>query len=304
MKQSRLYVISSVFILCVILLISQTKVNSNPGQPPAGYTNDPDPSGALTCATSGCHSGTPVSDSTKFTVKMGLFSAGTGAQTDVVSGLTTYFADSTYYITVTGNANAARYGFELTIVDAAASPGNMAGTIALTNTGNTTLGTYQPSGSTVRQYAGHKNASTTRVWTFKWTAPSTGRGPLTIYYCGMNANNNGGTSGDLVYKSTRVIAEAPLVSGIAKVPDNLSDLKAYPTLFNNDITLSFTMERNAKVEAELVALNGTVVSKLMEEEIASGSFSRSFQTQDLAAGIYLVKVHAGNNTLIDKVVKL
>ena len=64
------------------------------------------------------------------------------------------------------------------------------------------------------------------------------------------------------------------------------------------------MESNAKVEAELVAMNGTVVSKLMEEEVVSGSFSRSFQTHDLAAGIYLVRVHAGNNTLIDKVVKL
>ena len=303
MKQMRVLT-GSVFLLFAFLLISQTKVTSHPAQPDAGYVNDPDPAGALTCASSGCHSGTAISDSTTFTVKMGLFSAGAGAQSNVVSSLTTYYADSVYYMTVTGTGTAPRYGFELTVVDGVSTPGNMAGTIALTNTNNTTIGTYQPSGSTVRQYAGHKNAGTTKVWTFKWTAPHTGLGPLTIYYCGMNANNNGGTSGDAVYKSTRVIAEASLVSGVQNIDSKLSSLSVYPTAFNNAFNLAFNLVQTAQVKVELINLNGSVVSELMNEETASGSFNRSFATDEIAAGVYLVRIQTGNASVVRKIVKL
>jgi len=303
MQQPRLLSISAIFLLVTVLFISQTKLISHPQQPDPGYVNDPDPGGALTCASSGCHSGTAIADSTMFTVKMGLFSAGTGAQTNVVSGLTTYYADSAYYVTVTGTGNAPRYGFELTVVDNAASPGNMAGVIA--NIGNTiTIGTYQPSGSTLRQYAGHKNASTTKVWTFKWTAPHTGVGPLTIYYCGMNSNSNNGTSGDVVYKSTRVIAEASLVSGIEGIESKLSSLLIYPSIFNSDFNLAFNLNQNSQVKAALITLNGTLVSQLMNEQISSGSFNRSFQIPDLAAGVYLVKLQIGNSAVVKKIVKL
>ena len=82
----RFFTLSSVFLVFFFVLFNKIKLTSNPQQPPAGYANDPDPSGALTCANNGCHSGNPVADSTKFSVKMCPVSAGTGALTNVVSG--------------------------------------------------------------------------------------------------------------------------------------------------------------------------------------------------------------------------
>lgn len=304
MKQKRLLTISSIFVLVVFTFVSQTKLNSHPTAPDAGYVNDPDPAGALTCANSGCHGGTAIADSTMFTVQMGLFSAGTGAQANVVSGLTTYQADSSYYMTVTGNGTAPRYGFELTVIDNAPTPGNMAGNIVLTNTANTTLGTYTPSGSTQRKYAGHKNANTTKTWTFKWVAPHTGLGPLTIYYCGMNSNNNGNTSGDLVYKSTRVIREGSPATGINEnAATTFSGLHVFPTVFSNELQLSFDLKETAPVMAEVMSMNGQLVKTLLNETINEGSFQNSYNMADLPAGIYLVKMQTGNALVVKKVVK-
>lgn len=300
----RFFTLGSAFLFFFFILFNQTKLISHPNQPDAGYVNDPDPGGALTCATSGCHSGTAIADSTKFTVSMGLFSAGSGAQTDVTSGVTTYYADSVYYMTVTGNGTSNKYGFELTVVDNAASPGNMAGVIALTNTATTTLGTYQPSGSTMRQYAGHKNASTIKTWTFKWTAPHTNLGPLTIYYCGMNSNGNNSSSGDIVYKSTRVIAEAtPVVNGIENIQSKVNFFHLSPPVFTGDLQLSFDLKQNSDVSAQLISLNGEVVKTLINETISSGIYQSNFDLSNLSAGLYLVRLNIGNSSTVQKIVK-
>jgi hypothetical protein len=299
----RLFTLSTAFLVFFFVMFNQTKVTSNPQQPPAGYANDPDPAGALTCATSGCHSGSPVADSTKFSVKMCLASAGNGALTNVVSGLTTYQADSVYYMSVTANATSGRYGFELTVVDASATPGNMAGSFTLVNTTTTTTGTYQPSGSTVRTYVGHKNANTTNSWTFKWTAPATGKGPLTIYYVGMNSNNNGNTSGDLVYNATKVIAEEIPSTGIVDISSKMNYVNVFPTIFNNNLQLNFDLKESETVKAELISLNGQVIETMLNQHISAGTYSNSFETNGLSAGVYLVRITAGNAASVIKVVK-
>ncbi len=298
MKSRRLLTINSIFILAVVLIVSQMKLSSNPNQPPAGYTNDPDPSGSLTCANSGCHSGSPIADSTKFTLQMGLFSAGTGAQNVVVSGTTTYQADSVYYMTVTGTGSGFRYGFELTVVDAAPTPGNMAGTLAVINTTTTKIGTYQPSGSTLRQYMGHKNATTaTKTWTFKWTAPHTGVGPLTVYYVGMNANNNGNEVGDLVYNATKVISEQlPTVpTGINSLAESIQ-LSIYPNPASNQLFI-----RSNEFEVQQVNLyneNGALVS---QTNLAS---NKTLDISELPIGIYIAEIKTKDQSVKKRFVKM
>jgi uncharacterized repeat protein (TIGR01451 family) len=64
-----------------------------------------------------------------------------------------------------------------------------------------------------RQYVEHTSAGTFvgqqngASWTFNWTAPSTDIGPVTFYAAGNQANNDGNTSGDYIYKT--FVATAP-----------------------------------------------------------------------------------------------
>src|SRR6185369_13678069 len=48
------------------------------------------------------------------------------------------------------------------------------------------------------------------TWTFDWTAPSTDVGPVTFYAAGNQANNDGNTSGDFIYKT--FVTSAPASS--------------------------------------------------------------------------------------------
>src|SRR4029079_17212748 len=65
-----------------------------------------------------------------------------------------------------------------------------------------------------RQYIEHTAAGTfvgqqnSASWTFNWTAPPTDIGPVTFYAAGNQANNDGNTSGDYIYKTFVVSAPA------------------------------------------------------------------------------------------------
>ncbi|MBN4072208.1 T9SS type A sorting domain-containing protein [Flavobacteriales bacterium AH-315-E23] len=121
----------------------------------------------------------------------GNLNTGSGDVIFSLEGLS-YIPDSTYSVTVQVVDGAkTRFGFQLTALD---SNNNGIGTMIVTNTVNTSLQT-----NLGREYINHKNANSTDIWSFDWTAPIAKAGPITFYVCGNATNNNGGTSGDNVY---------------------------------------------------------------------------------------------------------
>ncbi len=123
----------------------------------------------------------------------------------------TYVPGQTYPITVThtnADPTRLRWGFELTALDTSdEQAGNLQTLDGLTQVLNNT----GPGGP--RQYIEHTAAGTfigqqnTASWTFNWTAPATDVGTVTFYAAGNQANNDGNTSGDYVYKT--FVAAAP-----------------------------------------------------------------------------------------------
>ena len=96
-----------------------------------------------------------------------------------------------------------RFGFSTTMLDAA----NLrAGTVQLTDLLRTSLQTGFVSGQ-IRQYLGHAQADTTRHWSWQWTAPPAGTGPVTLYVSAVVANRNTQTTGDRVYNRTFTLPE-------------------------------------------------------------------------------------------------
>ncbi|HEY2962563.1 MAG TPA: PQQ-dependent sugar dehydrogenase [Pyrinomonadaceae bacterium] len=137
--------------------------------------------------------------------------AGTGRIS--ITAPSTYVPGQTYPITVThtnADLTRLRWGFELTVLDTAndEKAGDLQNVDGLTQV----LNNAGP--NSVRQYIEHTSAGTFvgqqngASWTFNWTAPATDVGPVTFYAAGNQANNDGNTSGDYIYKTFVVSAPA------------------------------------------------------------------------------------------------
>jgi Reeler domain-containing protein len=174
------------------------RVNAFAEGPNPGHTGAP---GELTCATSGCHTGS--------------FNSGPG-QLSIVPP-TSYQPGQTYQVTVmhqTSDSSRRRWGFQLTVLDDASN--NKAGNLA--NLGSTTqVLDGGPDGT--RQYIEHSFNGTFQgqqngaSWTFNWTAPSTDVGPVTFYAAGNEANNDGNNTGDQIYTTSVTIRPTIVTTG-------------------------------------------------------------------------------------------
>jgi len=161
--------------------------------PPAGYTGAPQEEPEA-CAE--CH--VPPD-------------AGTGKI--VITAPQTYVPGQTYPITVTHqniDPTRLRWGFQLTVLDTASD--EKAGELQSINGLTQVLNNAGP--GSARQYIEHTAAGTFvgqqngASWTFNWTAPATDVGPVSFYAAGNQANNDGNTSGDYIYRTFVVSAPA------------------------------------------------------------------------------------------------
>ena len=138
--------------------------------------------------------------------------AGTGQIS--ITAPQTYVPGQTYQVTVThtnADLTRLRWGFELTALDTSdEQAGNLQSIDAFTQI----LNNQGP--GLARQYIEHTAAGTFlgqqngASWTFNWTAPATDVGFVTFYAAGNQANNDGNTSGDYVYKT--FVTAAPFAS--------------------------------------------------------------------------------------------
>jgi len=163
--------------------------------PPAGYTGAPQEEPEA-CAE--CH--VPPD-------------AGTGKIS--ITAPQTYVPGQTYPITVTHqnvDPTRLRWGFQLTVLDTASD--EKAGELQSTDGLTQVLNNAGP--GSARQYIEHSANGTfigqqnSASWTFNWTAPATDVGPVQFYAAGNQANNDGNTSGDYIYRT--FIASAPASS--------------------------------------------------------------------------------------------
>src|SRR5678815_542203 len=161
--------------------------------PPAGYTGAP---GEEPEACAECH--VPPD-------------AGTGKIS--ITAPQTYVPGQTYPITVTHtntDQTRLRWGFELTVLDTASD--EKAGELQSVDGLTQVLNNAGP--GSARQYIEHTAAGTFigqhngASWTFNWTAPPVDAGPVVFYAAGNQANNDGKTSGDYIYKTFVVSAPA------------------------------------------------------------------------------------------------
>ncbi len=232
-----------------------------------------------TCGSIGCHSG-------------GKFNPVTTIQLlDTANNPITNYkpGDSyTFKIMVTGTGSK-QYGFQAT---------------ALTDT-NTNSGLFSGLPATVRSVNvnGHnvveqKVPSTPGVWSFKWTAPVIGSGPVNFYACGLATNQNGNNSGDQADTTYLKLDELTAVLGIDKSAFDFD-------LFNRDnqqLELRFKSDKSINIKAELINYLGqSIVNQNLK--IDSGISMHTIDIKKLQRGICFIYLSYNNHSVVKKFLK-
>lgn len=243
--------------------------HTNPSGAPAAAAGAPADGGLSsgTCARGGCHSGSATEQA--------------GLITSDIPG-TGYVPGQTYTITASiAEANKVRFGFQ---VSPQSATGAQQGTLVVTNSTETKLvGT---------KYITHKTAgnggSGSRSWNFNWVAPAAGTGSVTFYGALMAANNNGGDSGDNVYRSTLTVEEATgnSVNEVNKKPE----VSLFPNPSNGNFIIG-TNGINGAVTVTIFSVDGKLIYTA-SENIENNKLNFNLNNK-LQAGMYVAVVKAG-----------
>jgi hypothetical protein len=200
---NKFYRILAILIGLPAIILLYANSNGSPG----GYSGSPGDNNQ-TCTS--CHSGSAINQSGWIT------------STIPAEG---YTPGQTYQITVSGvHTGVVRFGFELTAEN---SSGQKVGTFAITESTRTKL--VNQSKSVTHLFGGTTPTGNSNSWNVNWTAPATDIGQITFYAAINAANGNGGTSGDVVYRTTLgVNASAP--AALLGILPNQADQGSSPTL--------------------------------------------------------------------------
>lgn len=294
------YLLLCTFFTAVFAVITTTNVSSKLSSPDVGSSGDPFTN--LTCAQSGCHPGTAQ---TATSSDVNLF-IGTGSPTTPFNSSFTYTPGTSYNIAfliqLTAGPNFPFYGFQIVSLT---NDSAKAGTMIATNVNTTKVNTSQLITGN-REYMGHRNAGSTKNWTFQWTAPAAGTGPVTFYYCFNVASVDTlipqEPEGE-IYCNSITIQEGT-GTGIESISDKISALNIFPNPVSDEVGLSFDLKQAEKVSAQFYSLNGKLSRELFNENASEGYFSRSYKMNDIPSGIYLLQLNVGNTSVTKKIVKL
>jgi hypothetical protein len=259
-------------IALAVALASSAILISDPDGPTGDYTGAPMSNGNPGNTCSGCHSGSTDNGCT-----VAIEVTDKGGSTPVSS----FKSGSIYTVKVsvgTSITNGQR-GFEATILSPAHAK---SGVMSAASAGAKlrTLGS--------REFCMQSTPSTTGVWSFDWTAPSTSVPDSVIIYAAGNATNgNGNTAGDDV-KTTKLVLKKDAASNLKL---DIQQLHLSPNPALETIQLGVFVENCA-----IVGIDGKVVLET--------SMTQSLQISDLPAGIYYIRASSGNTRYTGKFQKL
>jgi len=89
---------------------------------------------------------------------------------------------------------------------------------------------------------------------------------------------------------------------VIKVADYKLDAMNYPNPFNPTTTIQYRMAKPSNVTLTIYDLNGRLVETLVDQHMAEGEHSASFDGSEYAGGVYLYKVQTDYSSLVNKMV--
>jgi len=76
-----------------------------------------------------------------------------------------------------------------------------------------------------------------------------------------------------------------------------------PNPFENDLRIAFSLNKEVKVEVNLVDMSGKIVKKIINERIEKGDYSYNVNTAGIVAGNYVLQLKVGKNIYTNKLIK-
>lgn len=170
----------TLFVFSTIFMVKNAFNNAS--LPNAGFSGAP---GESTCAVSGCHTGVVQINSN--VVNFSFFPVNNPRPVS-------YQQNTVYnFIVNFPLVQPSVAGFLVTALDA---NNNNAGTFQIVSANNTDTLT---DGITGRKYIGHKNATSTSAWIFRWLSPVSCAGKVTFYCAALGADGNNLSTNDITY---------------------------------------------------------------------------------------------------------
>lgn len=240
---------------------------------PAGYTGSP--GDGKTCGTNGgCHGGGAIAETGWIT-------------SNIPSG--GYSPGAVYTVTATvTHPGKRKFGFE---ISPQSPTGSKLGSLTLLNPTETQIVNTKYITHTANGTSGNNS----RSWSFDWTAPATGLGPVT-FYAAFNASDSSlGTSGDTIYISELTVSE--VVAGIFDSQTTEDNIILYPNPAKNKIDIVFFNK----------AINDICIYDVSGKKMLNiplGSTHTSADISQLKAGTYFVKIEHTRGTSIKQFLKI
>lgn len=254
--------ISAILTTCIFVAVSQFNMsNASASLPPNAHAGAPMDASGQTCVA--CHAG--VATPTSGIISSDIPSSG-------------FVPGSTYNFSVT-MSGASAYGFEITPQTSTSSAG--VGTL-ISGVGSAISSKY------IKQTA--KKTGSTALWTFQWTAPSTGT-TVTFYGAFNYADNNGGVGGDLI-RTSSVTYTASSSTGIELLINDIT-LSVFPNPTHDILNVSSVVDFKI---ASIYSIDGRLVKIISESEL----ISKKIDLLELNSGVYYLKVTTNNDKEIVK----
>lgn len=281
--------ILSGFVLAFTMLSFGDRSVSSNGAPLAS-TNAP---GEQTCTKSGCHSDNALNTGT------GLLSI------DLGNGITYYEPGHTYDVTVSvQQSGIQRFGFQALVLKN--SDNTQAGEPVISDSARTQILTgvnaYEGRKYVTYTYAGTDPYATNKgQWSFKWAAPVSDEGPVTLYVAGVAANNDGTDFGDLAY--TKQLTLNAIATGIKHSDEDKMQLSVFPNPVSNKLSINYTLQGGAETTITLTDLLSRRTNMLLNRMDNSGAHVAQINLNDAyAPGVYFLTVTSGDRHGTQKIV--
>jgi hypothetical protein len=254
----------------------------------AFYTGSPSDGGKTCSSNGGCHSGGATVPTVSITATPA-FGAGN-----------TYVAGTTYTITVTGTGSYPKYGLGLEIIKANSGASTDAGTFGAVVTSNCKKLTSTTKPTNIVQTAA-SGTSNKAVFSFTWTAPSSGSAYL---YCALlGVNGTGSDTGDKATTTSLTLTQNTS-SSTPVIVGNTFNATLFPNPAHDFVYLNYSLKESSDVKAEIFTMEGKKSASFNYNNQIAGEHRETINLSELnlTNGIYSVSITAGNNRVTKNIV--
>ena len=207
---------------------------------------------------------------------------------------TGYIAEETYVITATGTHDGVvKFGFELTAEN---NSGVKKGLFIITNSTQTKL--VNSNSAVTHKSGGNTPDNDSKSWSFEWTAPVLGSGDITFYAAFNAADGDGSSSGDVIYKTSKLVSENTS-SGIQINEQDSKKLTVYQSSDLNTLVIEYSDLIKHSQKIRIFDTSGKLL--IIKNKIINESENIYIDINKLKSDIYILQLESKEDLIAKKI---